>query len=90
VYSGDPSTDNSVSPVVAGKQRYLIILKVCSLLKMPKGNGMALTPSKFYDFTADSPAKLLYFTDEKVNLIFCFKNKLVLILFYHKHTFIVN
>jgi len=36
---------------------------------MPKGKGMALTPSKFHDFSADSPAKLLYFTDEKVNLI---------------------
>jgi len=68
VYIEDPAKSSKIATVGNGDYMYLVILKVCQKLSISA--GMALTPSKFYDFAADSPAKLLYFTPNKVIFLF--------------------
>jgi hypothetical protein len=49
----------------------MLIIKLCTRLTISQ--GMALTPNKFFDLSADSPAKLLYFSKEMVFIFLNFR-----------------
>jgi len=72
VYIGDPKSSPPRLASVGGIYRLesdsFLIIKLYTTL--PISQGMPLTPSKFFDFTTGSAAKLLFFTPDQVSTIF--------------------
>jgi hypothetical protein len=73
VYVGDPKSSPSRFATIGDgtflENAPMILLKSCTRLSISQ--GMALTPNKFFDLSADTAATLLYFSKEKVFILNC-------------------